>query len=120
MFGQSVSYLIPISHSFSARRTICLPQPIRQDVNVRGGMDAGNFKRLGSTKDMNECLRKACKSQAGNIAILIDNACFSVSCNNLHSCDLKPEVNSGIKTAGALYRIIGEERSNIGDTNIHN
>ena len=85
-----------------------MPQPIRHNVTVLDGLHAGDFRRLGTTKDMSECLRWACDTKAGNIAFLLHKACFSVQCNKLHSCDLETEENSGIKTAGALYRTIGE------------
>lgn len=71
-------------------------------------MDAGNFKKLGTkVKDIVECLHIACNSEEGNIAYLLDSTCFSVTCHRLHSCDLEPLENVEVKTAGALYRIIG-------------
>ena len=85
-----------------------MPQPIRHNVTVLGGVDAGDFRNLGTTKDMSECLRRACDTKEGNIAYLLGKRCFSLHCNKRHSCDLETEENSGIKTAGALYRIIGE------------
>jgi cysteine sulfinate desulfinase/cysteine desulfurase-like protein len=96
--------------SYLAKRTICLPQPIRQDVTVLGGMDAVKaFEKLGTkVKDMKDCLRRACNSQKGNIAFMSNTDCFSFSCHKLHECELEPKLNDEVKTAGALYRIIGK------------
>ena len=95
--------------SYLAKRTICLPQPIRRDVGILNGMDAGNYKRLGTkVKDMKDCLRRACNSQEGNIVFMVDNACYSISCYKLHECELEPALNDEVKTAAALYRIIGK------------
>ncbi|XP_028395057.1 cadherin-related tumor suppressor-like [Dendronephthya gigantea] len=90
-----------------AKRTVCVPQPIRHDVTILGELEAGNFKKLSKkAKDMSDCLRKACNTQQGNIAYLSGQLCFSVACFKLDSCELQPIQNSGTKTAGALYRII--------------
>ena len=62
---------------------------------------------------MKDCLRKACNSQQGNIAYFFQNVCFSVTCAKLHSCDLEASENSGVKTYGALYRIIGKNMVDI-------
>lgn len=95
--------------SLVAKRTVCVTQPIRHDVTILGELEAGNFKRLSkNAKDISKCLRKACNSQQGDIAYLSGNLCFSVTCFKRESCELRSIQNSGIKTAGALYRIIGK------------
>ena len=95
--------------SYLAKRTICLPQPIRRDITILNGVEAGNYKKLGTkVKDMKDCLRRACNSQEGNIALMVDNACYSISCYKLHECELEPQQNDEVKTAAALYRIIGK------------
>ncbi len=77
--------------SYLAKRTICLPQPIRRDVTILSGMDAGNLEKLGTNvKDMKDCLRRACNSQKGNIAFMLDNVCVSFSCHKQHECELEP------------------------------
>ena len=76
-------------------------------------MEAGNFKKMATkVKDMKTCLHRACNSQKGNIAFLLEDTCYSVSCHKLHSCELEPADTRGTKTAGALYRVIGKPEVN--------
>ena len=71
-------------------------------------MEAGNFVNLGTARDINDCLNKACNTHKGNIAFLLRNTCFSVICNDMQSCELEAVDGAGTNTAGALYRIIGK------------
>ena len=63
------------------------------NVTLRGGIKAGNFTDKGVVKNMGECSAFCCADERCNVAFLIRDNCFLVSCKDYDSCKMKPALS---------------------------
>ncbi|PFX18444.1 Brain-specific angiogenesis inhibitor 3 [Stylophora pistillata] len=59
---------------------LCLHGAIFSGVSLKGGYKAGKFELLPGAKDMHSCIQKCCASQSCQVAWLLGDHCYSVSC----------------------------------------
>ena len=63
------------------------------NVTLRGGIKSGNFTDKGVVKHMDECSAFCCADEKCNVAFLIRDNCFLVSCKDYNSCRVKPALS---------------------------
>ena len=68
----------------------CHAGVISYDVTLRGGMSAGNFTPHGKVGSMETCIEKCCRQADCNAAMMLKDACFTVSCQKDELCEKKP------------------------------
>lgn len=68
----------------------CHSGVISYDVTLKGGMSAGNFTPHGKVGSMEKCIEKCCIQKNCNAAMMLKDACFTVTCNKDELCEKKP------------------------------
>eukprot|EP00112_Aurelia_sp_Birch-Aquarium-sp1_P020371 Seg523.12 transcript_id=Seg523.12/GoldUCD/mRNA.D3Y31 product="hypothetical protein" protein_id=Seg523.12/GoldUCD/D3Y31 len=68
----------------------CHAGVISYDVTLRGGMSAGNFTPHGKVGSMETCIGKCCIQKNCNAAMMLKDACFTVTCQRDELCEKKP------------------------------
>ena len=63
------------------------------NVTLRGGIKSGNFTDKGVVKNMDECSAFCCADERCNVAFLIRDNCFLVTCKDYGSCAMKPALS---------------------------
>lgn len=64
----------------SSNRGLCPHGAIFTDVSLKGGKKAGKFEILEGAKDMQSCIQKCCTSPSCQVAWLLGDHCYSVTC----------------------------------------
>lgn len=64
----------------SSDRGACPHGAIFSDVGLKGGKKAGKFQILPGAKDMRSCIQKCCARPSCQVAWLLGDHCYSVSC----------------------------------------
>ena len=67
------------------------------NVTLRGGITSGTFRDRGALPNMQECLRICCIATSCDLAFMLSNHCFSVSCKNQSLCEVVTARSSGYK-----------------------
>ena len=67
------------------------------NVTLRGGITSGTFRDRGKLPNMQECLRICCIAKSCNLAFMLSNHCFSVTCRNQTLCEVVTARTSGYK-----------------------
>ena len=62
-------------------------------MTLFGGIDAGNFTDLGQQSNMEECIGQCCKQTRCDVAFMLDNECYGVTCKSKQLCGTKPAKN---------------------------
>lgn len=70
------------------KSTDCKPAPVAHNVTLKGGRKAGDFKEIANIKDMKACIQHCCdaKDKKCNLAFMLSNTCYAVTCKNKESC----------------------------------
>lgn len=97
-------------HSFSKA---CDFSPALHDVVLRGGSHSGKFKYLIAVADMATCIQECCRHKVCDVALMLKDNCFLVSCHNEKLCDAIPSHPSEYHPQIA-YKIKHGSRRHIG------
>ena len=65
----------------------CVPGPDRYLVTLRGGINSGNFDDVGRVASMDVCKRHCCDKSDCDVAFMLQDRCFLVSCRSRQLCD---------------------------------
>ena len=84
----------------------CKQGPIAHNVTLKGGRKAGEFKEIPHAKDMKDCIAQCCeqKEKKCNLAFMLSNACYAVTCKSKESCATIPAPPSGFHPQIAMVR----------------
>ena len=77
----------PSSSSPSYMSPQCVAGPDRYFVTLRGGMNSGNFDDVGRVASMDVCKRHCCDKSDCDVAFMLQDRCFLVSCQSRELCD---------------------------------
>ena len=66
---------------------------IKKDVTLIGGINAGKFEDLGKTSDMNSCIKRCCAKSTCDVAFLLEDECYGVSCLSNALCKTRQAKN---------------------------
>lgn len=57
------------------------------NVTLRGGISTGHFRDRGKVPNMRACVEICCISKSCDVAFMLKNNCFSVTCFNEKLCE---------------------------------
>jgi len=66
---------------------VCVPGMAVYNVTLSTGLGAGTYNRLGQVSNVQECIDKICEKGEGDIAYLLNKACYSIKCFDVDSCE---------------------------------
>ena len=90
------------SRSKSTSRTCLASEPISTKT-LRGGTEAGLYTRHGQVERYEDCIDFCCGNRSCDIAMTINNECYSVACFNRYTCEvIESEENKDVKTLVSL------------------
>ncbi|XP_028404361.1 uncharacterized protein LOC114527001 isoform X2 [Dendronephthya gigantea] len=75
----------------------CTNSELMYNVTLRGGITAGKFRDRGVLPSMQECLRVCCIAKSCDLAFMLSNHCFSVTCKNQTLCEVVTARTSGYR-----------------------
>ncbi|CAB3999838.1 Hypothetical predicted protein [Paramuricea clavata] len=75
----------------------CTNSEIMYNVTLRGGITSGTFRDRGVLPNMQECLRICCIAKSCDLAFMLSNRCFSVTCKKQTLCEVVTARSSGYK-----------------------
>ena len=72
----------------------CRPSVISYDVTLRGGLSAGKFMPIGHVDGMEACVNLCCKRNTCDIALMLRDSCYSITCASEELCEEVPAPSS--------------------------
>ncbi|KXJ18697.1 fat-like cadherin-related tumor suppressor homolog isoform X2 [Exaiptasia diaphana] len=70
---------------------ICITEPTQYNFTFALGINAGTFQAIDTASKMPQCIRESCRRKGGQVAFVIENSCFMVSCDNADQCRTVPD-----------------------------
>lgn len=86
IFLISVSVLATFSDALSLQRYNCPKSYTFTNARLQGGLEAGQFRRLGPPDDTELCVQRCCDQRSCDLVAWIGDHCFAVSCFNRQMC----------------------------------
>ena len=65
----------------------CTNSEVISNVTLRGGISTGRFRDRGKVPNMKACVEICCISKTCDVAFMLKNNCFSVTCFNEKLCE---------------------------------
>ena len=116
-FSPSVVVMKKLLHSQrnleGVRTEACDFSNVLHEVVLRGGSQSGKFKYLIEVDSMDTCIRECCRHKVCDLALMLKDNCFLVSCHNEMLCDPIPSRASDYHPQIA-YKIKHKKRRHIG------
>lgn len=72
----------------------CRPSVVSYDVTLRGGLSAGKFTPVGHVDSMEACVNLCCKRNTCDIALMLRDSCYAITCVNEELCEEVPAPSS--------------------------
>ncbi len=69
------------------------------NVTLRAGFSAGNFKFLGKSPNTSICVDHCCRTNDCDVAFVLQNMCFLVTCSSNKLCQNEPLLSSEFKSS---------------------
>ena len=69
------------------------------NVTLRAGFSAGDFKFRGNFSDTTTCVDHCCRTNDCNVAFVLQNMCFLVTCSSNKLCKNEPLLSNEFKSA---------------------
>ena len=86
----------------------CLDSPISYNVTLRNGIRSGYFRDQGRVENMGECIRRCCDSDACDVAFMLKERCYLVTCYTKKGCQTVQARNSVFRP-----RVAHVQRTNV-------
>lgn len=67
----------------------CGIQEMAQNVSLKSGMNAGNFKLHETVHNITSCTERCCEDPLCDIAVIMTNRCYTVQCYSPKDCESK-------------------------------
>ena len=81
----------------------CLASEPMSTKTLRGGTEAGVYTRHGQVARFEDCVEFCCGNRSCDIAMTLNNECYSVACFNRYTCEvIESEANKDVKTLVSL------------------
>ena len=71
-----------------ANKLQCSTTRMNTGVTLRGGLKSGNFTDVGEVENMSTCVKLCCVAEKCDVALMINNNCFMVSCQSVSACEM--------------------------------
>ena len=116
-FSRSVVVIKDLLHSKTNSQgphtEACDFSSVLHEVVLRGGSQSGKFKYLIEVENMDTCIRECCRHKVCDLALMLKDNCFLVSCYNEMLCDPMPSRSSDYHPQIA-YKIKHGKRRHVG------
>ncbi|RMX60284.1 hypothetical protein pdam_00021442 [Pocillopora damicornis] len=89
----------------------CRPSVVSYDVTLRGGLSAGKFTPIGHVDNMEACVHLCCKRNTCDIALMLRDSCYAITCASEELCEEVPAPSSD------FYPRLSYVRRDIGSQN---
>ena len=87
----------------------CVQSPVQQNVTLRGGINAGSFKKLAQFVAMQLCIRLCCEEKGCDVALMSGKNCYGVQCFSEELCTAVPAKKAPSSLMISHVTIRGEE-----------
>ena len=91
--GLTLTFMNPSQHSFP-QPSSCLSSPISYNVTLRNGIRSGYFRDQGRVENMGACIQKCCDAEDCDVAFLLKQRCYLVTCYTKKGCETVPARHS--------------------------
>ena len=91
--GLTSTFMNPPQHSFP-QPSSCLSSPISYNVTLRNGIRSGYFRDQGRVEKMGACIQKCCRTEDCDVAFLLKQRCYLVTCYTKKGCETVPARHS--------------------------
>lgn len=91
--GLTSTFMNPSQHSFP-QPSSCLSSPISYNVTLRNGIRSGYFRGQGRVENMGACIQKCCDAEDCDVAFLLKQRCYLVTCYTKKGCETVPARHS--------------------------
>ena len=91
--GLTSTFMNPSQHSFP-QPSSCLSSPISYNVTLRNGIRSGYFRDQGRVENMGACIQKCCDAEDCDVAFLLKQRCYLVTCYTKKGCETVPARHS--------------------------
>ena len=86
--AQRITPFFDLSSTASTQqKSVCWNGEIMYNYTLVGGINAGTFSDNGKTSNMDICMQFCCKRDSCDLAFMIEDDCYSVSCNSNGACE---------------------------------
>ena len=92
------------------RTEACDFSNVLHEVVLRGGSHSGKFKYLEDVEEMSTCIKECCEHKVCDVALMLKDNCFLVSCYDEMLCDAIPTRSSSYHPKIAYKRRHGARR----------
>ena len=79
-----------IHHGASPTQSLCSHTSVKHSVGLRSGLKTGKFTYIGELLDITACLKICCNYPDCDIAFMLDQSCYTVSCVSEKACHSVP------------------------------
>ena len=107
-----------VSTEQSTEKLQCLATRMNTGVTLRGGLNAGNYTDVGIVLDMPMCVKLCCVSEKCDVALMINQSCFMVTCYSKKKCEMVKSLTSVYRPSLAYVMRKREVSKNEGNFNI--
>lgn len=84
----------------SSNEVSCKESTIEQNVTLKGGLEAGYFRKLAQHVAMRLCVELCCEEKGCDVAFMWGKNCYGVQCFTHELCDVIPASKN--KVSGSL------------------
>ena len=91
--GLTSTFMNPSQRSFPQPPS-CLSSPISYNVTLRNGIRSGYFRDQGRVENMGACIQKCCGAEDCDVAFLLKQRCYLVTCYTKKGCETVPARHS--------------------------
>ena len=93
-----IFYILEYLQTFMPEKIKCFQTSVETNVTLNGGLTAGNFTAVGHVETIDACAKLCCVRDNCDLALLVNDHCFMVSCQNVEQCSSMPIKNSVFQT----------------------
>ena len=68
------------------KKNHCKRYNVVKNVTFQSGLDAGRFTPHGEVATFEDCASQCCNETSCDVALMVDNLCYSIHCKNKDSC----------------------------------
>ena len=95
--GLEPTSILPSTPPTSSTPSPCLNSPISYNVTLQNGIRSGSFRDQGRVGRMGECIRKCCEARDCDVAFMLKDSCYLVTCFTKKGCDSVPVRHSSFQ-----------------------
>ncbi|PFX33592.1 Tolloid-like protein 1 [Stylophora pistillata] len=111
-FVKHTKEIVSANKSKPSEVSQCRASAAHNDVTLVGGINAGKFTDLGNADNMSICTQRCCMKNACDVAFMLENECYGVSCLNESLCESRPARNPARYNPRIVYVYHDKKKDN--------